>query len=89
MKIQDTRVMRLKGICVKALEPTHLEVIDESHLHAGHKGVEQGSETHFYLCVQSPFFAGKTTLAQHRMVMDLFKEEFTHGLHALRLKTGV
>lgn len=87
MTYSTKRTDRIKEQCESFFKPTLLNIIDESHLHAGHREAGEALETHFYIEIQSPLFAGKTPLMQHRMVMDLFKDEFSKGLHALRLKT--
>ncbi len=81
---------RIESILRTALTPTHLELRDESHLHAGHNAdAAAHGETHFRLSVDSPRFAGLTRIEQHRIVNDLLKEEFSAGLHALALTIGV
>lgn len=68
------------------LAPTRLEVVDESHLHAGHSGWREGGETHFRLDVVSAAFEGKSRVERHRLVNGLMDEAFKRGLHALALK---
>ncbi|HHQ69660.1 MAG TPA: BolA family transcriptional regulator [Halothiobacillaceae bacterium] len=64
------------------LAPTHLEVEDQSHQHAGNN-----SETHFRIVVVSRAFEGKMLIARHRMTQDPLKPAFREGLHALSLHT--
>lgn len=68
------------------LAPTRLEVVDESHLHAGHSGWREGGETHFRLDVVSAAFEDKSRVERHRLVNGLMDEAFKRGLHALALK---
>lgn len=74
-----------------SLRPVLLNVIDESHKHAGHSGNPSGSpdaETHFRVEVVSEEFEGKTLVARHRLVYSLLDEEIKEkGVHALALKT--
>ena len=49
-----------------ALQPLKIEIEDDSHLHAGHAGAQSGG-SHFRLHIVSGQFAGKNTLARHRM----------------------
>ena len=58
-----------------------LHIVDESHLHSG----GQGKESHFKMEMVSSDFKGKSSIQRHRLVMNLFKEEFKQGLHALSL----
>lgn len=67
----------------QALDPLHLEVIDESHQHA----VPAGAQSHFRVLVVSGQFTGQTPVMRHRRVNDLLRDEFDHGLHALALHT--
>jgi BolA protein len=41
---------------------------------------------HFDLTIVSSAFAGKNTLARHRMVMALFADLIPHPIHALSIK---
>ena len=68
------------------LAATHVEVIDESHLHAGHAGSRSGGG-HYRVVVVSAAFEGKAPLARHRLVNGLLAEELKHAIHALALTT--
>ena len=70
-----------------ALRPSEIEIVDESHLHAGHSGWREGGETHFRVRVVSEAFAGKSRVERHRMVNALLADELAGGVHALALKT--
>lgn len=65
------------------LEPTRLDVINESELHAGHRSSPGTGESHFRLVVVSPKFDGASRLQRHRMINDLLAEELAGGIHAL------
>ncbi|CAB4955115.1 unannotated protein [freshwater metagenome] len=49
--------------------------------------VEGADGVHFQAVVTSPAFAGKTRVAQHRMVMDVFAGELGGSIHAMALTT--
>lgn len=69
------------------LQPTRLEVVDESAAHAGHVGANaQGFGTHFRVRIASPQFAGKTRVARHRLVYDALQDFIDQGLHALAIE---
>lgn len=70
----------------EALAPTSLEVVDESHLHAGHSGWREVGETHFRLDVVSSAFEGKSRVERHRLVNGVLEPAFQRGLHALAVK---
>jgi BolA protein len=69
-----------------ALEPVRLDVVNESHLHAGHASSPGTGESHFRILVVSPAFAGKGRLERHRMVNAALADELRHRIHALAVK---
>ncbi|WP_404976835.1 MULTISPECIES: BolA family protein [unclassified Acidovorax] len=70
-----------------ALTPTQLEVLDESAAHAGHVGANgTGSGTHFRVRIASPFFTGRTRVAQHRLVYDALQLFIDRGAHAIAIE---
>lgn len=76
--------MRLR----ETLDPTMLEVIDESASHAGHAGANaEGYGTHFRVRIASPMFAGKSRVARHRLVYDALQLFIAQGLHAIAIET--
>jgi BolA protein len=68
------------------LDPLQLEVIDESHRHAGHAGWRAGGETHFRVRVVAAAFAGKSRIERHRIINGLLAEELKGGVHALTIE---
>jgi len=69
------------------LQPTALQVIDESGDHAGHAGANAaGFGTHFRICIASPLFDGKSRVARHRLVYDAMQNFIVQGLHALAIE---
>jgi BolA protein len=71
------------------LEPELLELVDESAQHQGHAGWQPGGGTHWRLRIVSPRFAGKTTLARHRMVYESLGDLMQHPIHALAIQARV
>lgn len=71
---------------LKALEPTELSVIDESHLHLGHEGAKSGA-SHFYVIIVSAQFKGLSPVARHQLVYAQLNEFIPHEIHALKLRT--
>ena len=70
------------------LQPSQLEVVDESWQHAGHAGADgTGAGTHFRVRIASPLFAGRPRVAQHRLVYDALRDFVDRGLHALAIET--
>ena len=68
-----------------ALEPVALDLADESAKHAGHAGAAPGGQTHWRLSIVSNRFAGKPTVARHRMVYEALGELMQHPIHALAI----
>jgi BolA protein len=67
--------------------PTRLDIIDDSHRHAGHAGARPGGETHFTVVMVSAAFAGVGRVARQRLVYETLAEELAGGVHALSLTT--
>jgi BolA protein len=70
---------------LNALAPSRLELQDESAKHAGHAGAAPGGNTHWKLAIVSAAFAGKSTLARHRMIYQALGELMRHPIHALSI----
>ena len=69
-----------------SLQPTRLDVVNESHLHAGHRSSPGTGESHFRLLIVSEAFSGKSRVERHRIVNHLLSDELKSGLHALTIK---
>jgi BolA family transcriptional regulator, general stress-responsive regulator len=82
-----TTAQQLKAILEQEFTPTHLDIIDESHLHAGHMGYIEGVSTHFNVTIVSEVFEGLMPIKQHRLVNTAVKELLDGPIHALALKT--
>lgn len=80
MNVAEEIVRRLQ-----ALSPTRVELEDESARHAGHAGAAPGGNTHWRLRIESAAFAGKPTVARHRMVYQALGELMQHPIHALAI----
>lgn len=71
----------------KALAPTALEIVDESHLHQGHAGHDGRGESHFAVTIASAAFEGKSRVERQRMVYAILADELADRVHALSLRT--
>ena len=77
----------MQAVLRERLTPDHLEVIDESHQHAGHVGANgTGFGTHFRVRIASPLFQGKPRVARHRLVYDALQEFIDQGAHAIAIE---
>ena len=79
MSIQNQIQSRLS----EALDPAHLEVINESFMHS----VPPDSETHFKVVLVSEAFDGVRKVARHQQVYALLADELAGPVHALALHT--
>ena len=71
---------------LRAFQPTRLEVLNESDLHAGHRGSPGTGESHFRVLLVSPAFTGKSRLERHRLVNETLAAELKGKVHALAIK---
>ena len=80
---------RIETLLQNGLAPERLEVIDESHHHAGHQPSFDGTgETHMRVRIVAKKFEGLSRLERHRAVNDLLKPELDAGLHALAVEAA-
>jgi len=70
---------------IEAFHPESINVIDESHQHAGHAGHRPGGQTHFRVYIVSVAFKGKTRIERHRMINGMLADELSGGIHALAI----
>jgi len=82
MSVADTITTKLTA----AFRPQRLEVIDESHHHAGHVGARPGGESHFAVVIVADAFAGKSRVERQRLIYAALAAELSGPVHALSLK---
>jgi BolA family transcriptional regulator, general stress-responsive regulator len=78
--------LEIREALMVALEPTRLDVVNESHLHGGHAGSPGTGESHFRLLIVAPLFAGKSRIERHRLVNEALGDLLRHRIHALAIK---
>ncbi|WP_439816057.1 BolA family protein [Zavarzinia sp. CC-PAN008] len=83
-----SRSERIRAALAQRFSPTLLDVVDESHQHAGHAGARPGGETHFRVRIVAPAFAGLSRVARHRQVNQALAAELEAGLHALAIEAA-
>jgi len=83
MRVRTAIESKLK----EALNPVHLEVIDNSAQHAGHAGSRPEGESHFAVVVVSSAFENQNRVQRQRLVYQALAEEMSNDIHALELKT--
>jgi BolA protein len=73
----------IQAVLQAALAPDDLQVQDDSHLHAGHAGANEGR--HFSVLICSSRFKGLSRVARHRLVYDSLGSLAAQGVHALAI----
>ena len=76
----------IRAKLTQAFAPVRLDVINESHLHAGHRNSPGTGESHFRVLIVSSLFASKSRLARHRLVNEVLAAELRGTIHALALE---
>lgn len=79
------RIEQMRAL-LAPLHATQLDIVDESHRHAGHAGAKDGGG-HYVLHIVSENFAGKNTMTRHRMIYSALAEMLKRDIHALTLHT--
>jgi BolA family transcriptional regulator, general stress-responsive regulator len=82
--MSEDRVERIRAVLNDELAPDQLEIIDESHLHAGHAGAREG-KGHFRVLIVSDRFIGLPLLKRHRLVYTAVDELMVTDIHALSI----
>jgi BolA protein len=79
------RIEMIRDKLTAAFSPEQLDIVDESHLHAGHPGARSGGG-HFVATIVSKDFSDKNMLARHRMIYDALGDMMNTEIHALSIK---
>ncbi len=82
------RIERMHALLNDAFQPSTLEIVDDSHKHAGHEGAKGGGG-HFNVTIYSAAFEGKTPIQRHRMVYDALGDMMKSDIHALSIVAKV
>ena len=69
-----------------ALAPEHLEIINESHRHAGHAGDDGSGESHWRVVLSAPSLEGESRIARHRAVHAALGPQIIGRIHALAIE---
>ena len=81
MSVRDIIIKKL----ARSFAPERLQVVDDSHRHAGHAGARPGGETHFNVYIVSSVFDGKSRIERHRMINAALDAELKGSVHALAI----
>ncbi len=69
-----------------SLDPTRVELIDDSEQHRGHGGYNPAGESHFTLRIESPAFSGKNRVQRQRMIYAALGDLMSERVHALSIR---
>ena len=79
------RVERIEAALTAAFSPIDLLVKDQSHLHAGHAGAQDG-KGHFEVRIVARAFSGRGRIERHRMVHEALADLLETEIHALSIR---
>ena len=80
--VASEMLARLAG----ALNPTEIELVDDSEKHRGHGGYNPAGESHFSLAIESAAFAGKSRIERQRLVHRALGDLLDERVHALSIR---
>ena len=83
----QNRVLAIRARLMAAFDPSELEVIDDSHKHAGHAGARDG-RGHFRVKIISPSFEGRKQIERHRMVYAALGSLMKTDIHAVSVRAA-
>lgn len=91
-----SRKSRIEKALAAKFAPERLEILDESHMHAGHHhsgsdhhaGFDGSGETHIRIRIVAPAFAAMSRIERHRAVNAVLQPEIDSGLHALAIEAA-
>lgn len=78
------RVRRIERLLSDALSPREILVKDQSHLHAGHAGAQDG-KGHYEVRIVASEFTGKSRLERHRLIYAALGDMMDSEIHALKI----
>lgn len=80
------RVAMIRERLTEVFAPESLDIVDESHKHAGHASA--GGAGHFAVAIVANAFAGKNLIQRHRLVYDALGDAMNTEIHALSIKAS-
>jgi BolA protein len=85
--VSADRSARIEALLTEAFSPDHVLVKDQSHLHAGHAGAEEG-RGHFEVIIVADAFDGCSRIEGHRLVYEALGTLMTTDIHALSIRAS-
>ena len=78
----------MRELLEEAFSPTSLEIINDSHHHAGHSGDDGSGESHFTLVIEAEAFESMNRLARQRAVIAALGDIVGERVHAVAIKAS-
>lgn len=78
------RIEKMRDRLTATFAPVECQLVDDSHLHAGHAGAASGAG-HYSVRLVSERFDGLNRVARHRLVYDCLRDMMTSDIHALNI----
>lgn len=88
VSMSGTVQQEIESLLTAALNPTHLEVINDSAKHQGHSGDDGSGESHFTVVIESEAFAGVSRLQRQRLVNAALGDIPGDRVHAMAIKAS-
>ena len=79
-----SREERITQLLANALPDASIDLENESHLHAGHAGAQDG-RGHFRLKIISDAFSGKRSVQRHQLIYKILGDMMQSDIHALAI----
>jgi BolA protein len=83
--MNSDRINIIRTRLEESLTPITMNIIDESHLHAGHQGARESGGGHFNLEIISESFDDKSKIERHRMIYSALGDVIGTDIHALSI----
>ena len=80
------RKSKIQKVIKDNFEPFYFSVLDVSEQHRGHRGFQEGVESHFEIVIVSKIFQNKNKIDRHRIVNKILKDEYSKDLHSVTIK---
>lgn len=80
----SARIEKIRDRLSATFSPSECQLVDDSHLHAGHAGAASGAG-HYSVRIVSDRFEGLNRVARHRLVYDCLRDMMTSDIHALNI----
>jgi BolA protein len=85
--VTEDRAKKIEALLSSAFSPDQILVKDQSHLHAGHAGAEDG-RGHFEVIIVADAFRDCSRIDAHKLVYEALGELMTTDIHALSIRAS-